>query len=226
MTLGEPVMHKGLVGGDGALSHWGELLEDGLNGHTVPIMSGPVKPVAAPRIGFRSVRQASTDGIQMNVAYQFEQIGVRVTENRLVSPLKAVADRMMARVEVLREALLKALHGLGERKSLGRNDQVQVVRHQNVGIKGESVSLPVPSKQFGVPPVVCFVSKDMAPLVSTGDDVVEGAWNIDAGRPSHAVSPKRTPWKAKEHLSKAYQWVMEIASYQGLTPGQTHLIRS
>ena len=82
-------------------------------------MSGPVQPVAAPRVGFRSVRHASTDGIQMNVAYQFEKIGVRVTENRLVSPLKTVADRMMARVEVLRETLLKALHGLGERKSLG-----------------------------------------------------------------------------------------------------------
>jgi len=66
-------MHKGLVAAMGALSHWGELLEDKLNGHAVAIVSGPVQPVAAPRVGFRSVRQASTDGIQMNVAYQFEK---------------------------------------------------------------------------------------------------------------------------------------------------------
>jgi hypothetical protein len=95
-----------------------------------------------------------------------------------------------------------------------------MVRHQGVGIKGESVSLLVASKQFGVPPVVCFVSKDVAPLVSAGDDVVEGAWNIDAGRPSHAVSPKRTPWKGIEQVIEVYQWVTEIANYQGLTPSK------
>jgi hypothetical protein len=95
---------------------------------------------------------------------------------------------------------------------------VQVVRHQDVGIKAEFMPLLVASKQFRVLPVVCFVSKDMAPLVSTGDDVVEGAWNIDAGRPSHAVSPKRTPWKVKERFYRAYQWVVEIANYQGLAP--------
>jgi hypothetical protein len=77
-----------------------------------------------------------------------------------------------------------------------------VVRHQDVGIKGESVSLLVASKQFGVALVVCFVSKDMAPLVSTGDDVIEGARNIDAGRPSHSVSPKKTSRKAKSNLAE------------------------
>jgi hypothetical protein len=93
----------------------------------------------------------------------------------------------MPLVEVPGVALLEPLHGLGEGKPLGREEQVEMIRHQDIGVQGEPVSCLVARQEVSVPLVIRRIAEDGAPLVATGEHVVKRAGDVKSDRASHGA---------------------------------------
>src|SRR3989338_2359095 len=85
----------------------------------------------------------------------------------------------MAPVIVLGVGKLYPLHDLGQGNPLSLNEQVQMIGHQHVGVEPKIVSLAVMLDSLQVGGAVLVVSKDVLPLVASGDDMVESALKLN-----------------------------------------------
>src|SRR5712692_3895741 len=81
--------------------------------------------------------ELGTDRIEVNVTEQFLKIGVFLAEDRLVPALKKMADAAVAEVKVLHITGEQSLHDDRERELRYLDEEVEVVRHQTVGVSQE-----------------------------------------------------------------------------------------
>src|SRR3989339_1863907 len=115
----------------------------------------------------------------MDVTDQFQQISLPITQDRLIPALEEVPNAPMPPVVVLRVSKLYPLHDLGQRNLAGLKQQVDMVGHQHVGIKLKVAPLSVMLYSLKVGSAVLIVSKDVLPLVASGDDMVESALKLN-----------------------------------------------
>ena len=141
--------------------------------------------MAAVGILLNASNEFGSDRIEMNVAHQLQKVFIPLTDNRLVTPLKEVADFAVGEVKVLGVGLLKPLHEFGERRSGALKEQMNVIRHEAVGVQADFVLLAVPPKTLQVGIVVPPSAEGFLAVVAAHDDVVEQAGGKQARATGH-----------------------------------------
>jgi len=121
----------------------------------------------------------------MNVAHQLQKVFISLTDDRLVAALKEVTDFAVREVEILGVRLLKSLHELGQGDSGTLQEQMDVVRHETVGVQADFVLLAVACKSFEVRFVVAPGAEGFLAVVAAHDDVVEKAGGKEARTTGH-----------------------------------------
>jgi hypothetical protein len=185
MAGGETCVHEGPVGGHRPISARGKPAQHGFHGYTLRVSTRKVERVTTPGIPIRGWGEPSAHGVQVQVPHQLHKVRVRLAQDGLVAALETVADQAMPLVEVPGVALLEPLHGLGEGKPPWREEQMQMVGHEDIRVQGESVSLLVACQQLTVAAIVRRVPEYGAPLVTPSQHVVERLWNVDTGWTGH-----------------------------------------
>jgi len=102
--------------------------------------------------------------------------------------LEKMAAAPMASVEVARVTAVEKLHARREIRIGRLDEQVVVVGHQTEGMNLPTEGLDragVPFEPFGA---VGVVAHDRPLLVAAADDVVEGAFVLDAKRAGHDLA--------------------------------------
>jgi hypothetical protein len=160
--------------------------QDQLRRHARLAFLSKVVAVTAPPPRLRTPRKLTPDRIQMQVSNESQQIPIPVTEERFVSSLENVTHGVMGPVEVACVGLLDSLHDLRE-WSLGRfEEEMHMIRHQDIGIEHELVPVLVPVEARQVYLIISLTPEHMPTLIPTSDDMVKNSWKLNAGRTSHA----------------------------------------
>jgi hypothetical protein len=109
----------------------------------------------------------------MNIANQFQQIGILITHDCLVAPLKKVSYLPISPVKILAISKQKRLHNSAQRGFFNLQKKVDVVFHQCIGIETEmkfSFGMRKVDKEFFE---ILFMPEYALPPISPADDMVE-----------------------------------------------------
>ena len=121
----------------------------------------------------------------MDVADQLAQVTVALAEDRLMSSLKNMPDPAITAVIILTVAGQDPLHCAAKSFILAFDQQVQVVRHQTIGIEVETRPLLLFGKQREKPLMVVAGMKNVPPVIATGDHMIKSTLNLDSSTPCH-----------------------------------------
>lgn len=94
-----------------------------------------IGPVTAVRVIFDALNHFRPNWIQMNVTDEFAEIKFALTQNRLVPPLKQMADLLVSTIVILRIACEDAMHYPPNHIRLSLDQQMDVIGHHTVGVK-------------------------------------------------------------------------------------------
>jgi hypothetical protein len=92
----------------------------------------------------------------------------------------------MAPVIKLCVAKLYPLHDLGKGDPPGFQKQMDVVGHQDVGIEGKPIALPVVLKSPEIAQSISLVSENLLPLITPDDDVIQSSFELHSGFSGHS----------------------------------------
>jgi len=132
----------------------------------------------------------------MDIADQFQKIGILITHNCLVPPLKKVSHLTISPVKILGVSKQKRLHDPAQRGPFDLEKKMDVVLHQDIGIETERES------GFGMGKVgkesleIPFIPKYPLPAVPSGDYMIECAGKMYPRTTSHTAN-----------ISKGDSWV-------------------
>ncbi len=133
--------------------------------------------------------QPGPDRVEVDVAADLEEVAFLFDQVALEAPLKQVPAATVAAVEVPGVAPVELLHA-GREVRLGRFDeQVLVIAHQDEGVQPPAVDLDGAPQPRDPLVTVGVIADNGPPLVTAGDDVVEGTSELDAKWSRHARKP-------------------------------------
>ena len=141
--------------------------------------------MATPGIGPRVQGCADAGGVEMEIADQLQEIGVAITEDRLVTSLKHMPSLVVAVVVVLAICELERLHGARQRDRAGLQQQMEVIGHQHIGIERTAVPAAIAGEPREIGCGIGIVVEDDATAVPTGNHMIEGAGEINPRFTSH-----------------------------------------
>jgi hypothetical protein len=121
----------------------------------------------------------------MNVPNQLSQIAIRLTEDRLISPLKQVANLLVLSVVILTVSGQQSVHCPTDRILDHLNQQVYVIGHQAVGIKIEGPFVFLRLEKGQEPKIVIMRAENAPAIIAARDYVIEPAGYLDSGSPRH-----------------------------------------
>jgi hypothetical protein len=121
----------------------------------------------------------------MDVADQFEEIGVLLADDRFVTVLEEMARALVAEIEIDGIAGQEPAHEEGQTGPARTEQQMNVVGHQR---PGEAFGAGLDEELREVEeesPVVGIVAEDVAAIDSADDHVLEQIGNIETGGSWH-----------------------------------------
>lgn len=121
----------------------------------------------------------------MNITNKLGEIRVAVTEDRLVSALKYVADVPVAPVVPLAVSRQHTLHYSPDRLLSPLDEQMNVIGHQAVSIDKETCLLFLSCEKREKFQVVFVVVKDILTIVTPRDDVIQTTLDLQPSLPCH-----------------------------------------
>src|SRR3989304_2793151 len=144
-----------------------------------------VFPVTAPLPLPRLLHHFGSHRIEMDVAHQLQQVAIAVAHDRLVAPLKQMPAVTVCSVKSPRVSGQQRLHHPRRRSLLHFQEQMEMVRHQNVGVEVKRITLsrrgqPV-EKRFEV----AVLKKYLPAVVSAGHHMIEQSLRVDSGMSGH-----------------------------------------
>lgn len=154
-----------------------------------------------------------TDGVIVDVLKQGQKVTVTVTQNRLVSALKQMADCPVFAVEVHGVTLVDALKDLGERRFPCFDQQMNMISHENVGIQMVVVAGPVVGEELKIVAIVSRLFEDLLPLITAADYMVEGSFKLYPQLPGHARSLADRPFTVKIAIFKSDPMIILFAYF-------------
>ena len=161
-----------------------------------PILLGPdVMHVAGPRIIPRAGRQAIAHRVELDVAADGQQVELGVDDGGAVTPLPQRAAASMLLVEIRDVVTSDPLHHPCQALIVGRrSQQVQVIRHEHIGMDGHlelPCSLLEPAEEGQM---VIGITEDGQAVMATLDDVVRLVRNDESGKAGHGRRCKPVEW--------------------------------
>ena len=139
----------------------------------------------------------------MQVADQFQMIGISITEQGLIAPLEQMPGFPVAPIVILGMGELERLHRAPKRDLFGFNQQMDVIGHQDKRIAPETIPPPVPFQAGEIRLIVRLIMKERRAAIAAGNDVIEGAGEFHARFSSPRQNLQKTTY---------------INSYSCLTP--------
>ena len=127
----------------------------------------------------------------MNVPKKRLEVSIALHEKGSESSLEKMADAAVTAVEVLRIGRLQRVHDPRERDRALFDGQVNVVGHQAIGVEPEFEPIPIPAKPIEIVRAVGVVGEYGSALVSSDDDVVNGAGALQSRASRHTDSLSR-----------------------------------
>jgi len=124
----------------------------------------------------------------MDIPDQFQEIGILVTNDGFVSSLEEMTCRAVFSIEVHGIALLKPLHHLGKRRFTLFNQQMNMVRHQNISVERTEAAPLIGDQAVQVLLVVFLSAKNLLALVPPCNDMIKSSLIFYTRLPGHASS--------------------------------------
>src|SRR5262245_14125171 len=93
----------------------------------------------------------------------------------------------MSAIEVLRIATGKPLHDTRKWDRGCLHQYMNMVVHKHVGVKTERARLLQRQKKIQIVPAIVVIDKNSLPLVSAGDDMIQGTRVFDSRSPCHSL---------------------------------------
>ena len=122
----------------------------------------------------------------MNVAAQFQNVLILFNKRRSEPSLEQVTTVVILSIEVDRVGRLESMHKTAHIPLRCLHHQVNMVRHQAIQIQANAVK-PTALRELGDKTVSVSVSlEDIAAIVATNGNVVDGTLIDDTQRPSHS----------------------------------------
>ena len=103
----------------------------------------------------------------MDVPNQFQQITVRINQQRLITPLKQVADPFFPVVDMPGVTKADILHDFGKRNLGNLNGKMDMIRHAAEGMNPMAESFNSFLKKQIKPGSVLSCKKDILPTVAS-----------------------------------------------------------
>ena len=144
-----------------------------------------VLPVARPAPCSSFWGELGPDRVKMNIAYQFQEVGIFLTENRLVSSLKQVPEASVSDVKVFGVSGQQPLHDERQREPVDLHQEVDVVGHQTVRVEKEGSLLFEVGENFQEELAICLIPESFLSSIAACHSVKEGAGEMNSGRPGH-----------------------------------------
>jgi len=141
--------------------------------------------VAGPHIILWPLHHPRPYRIQVNITDQFQEIGILITHDCLVPPLKKMPHLPISPVKILRISKQKGLHDLAQRDLFDLHKKVNVVFHQCVGIETKRKSHLTMGKVGKEPLQVLLIPKYPLPAVPSADHMVKSAGKMYPRSTSH-----------------------------------------
>jgi len=121
----------------------------------------------------------------MNIADQFQEIGILITHDCLVPPLEKMSHLPISPVKILGISKQKGLHDPAQRGPFDLQKKVDVAFHQCVGIETERKSGFTIGKVGKESLQVLLIPKYPLPAVPSADHMVESAGKMYPRSTSH-----------------------------------------
>src|SRR3989454_7681449 len=147
-----------------------------------------VEAMAAPVVGEGISGQASFDRVEVNVAHDLEEVGVRIDEQALIATAKQGTVPPVGAVEPLSIQSVEVAHDAGQIAQRGLEEQVVMGGHAAVGKDLDLPSAVNVLEKVEEAVVIGVPKEDRPALQAAVHDMVVGAGKLDAQRSSHSAS--------------------------------------
>jgi hypothetical protein len=141
--------------------------------------------VPAPLPFAGSLDHFGSDRIEMNVANQFQKITISIAQYRLVAPFKQMPAPTVNFVKAPHVSGAQRLQDTRRRESIDLQQQMEVIRHQDIGVERERVALAHGPKRFDEGLVVTLPEENLPPVIATGDHVVKQSFGMNSRMARH-----------------------------------------
>jgi len=121
----------------------------------------------------------------MDVADQFQQVGIRIDQKRLEPPLEKMSGALLAPIEILRVAKGKVLDDFRQGNLRDLHGKMDMIVHEAVGVNTVLVALDSRLKKQQESGAIRAVGKDGVATVTAQHHVVKGAGIVDARFAGH-----------------------------------------
>jgi hypothetical protein len=149
-----------------------------------------VRTMTAPWVEIRVTNQARSYRVQMQISDQLEQVAFSFAKYGPVPPLKEVTDVPVSTIEIQCVTLLETLHEPGKWGGACLQEQVNMIRHEHVGVQGDGIAISVLLQSRKVGPMVPCILENLLSIVPSRYHVVEAACELDTWLACHQRFPQ------------------------------------
>jgi len=143
------------------------------------------RSIAAPLPVFCLPGCVRSDGIERDIAAEFEEIGITVYDYCLMPALEDMPCFMASPVALPGIYAVELSHPLGEVRFPGFNDEMVMIVHKTVGITEPLKPVRDAAEKFDEIAAVFVVPKDHLTGVAAGGDMMQGAGAFNAEGTRH-----------------------------------------
>jgi hypothetical protein len=137
----------------------------------------------------------------MYVSNELCQVRLTLAKYRFMSALKDMTDMLVAAVIILAVACQHTLHDIAYRLSLSLDQQMQVIRHQAIGIEEEAgLGLLFGQKLEELSVVICGM-EDVAPVIAATHDMVKPSRDLNSRLSRHGRELYQRSHKSQNRMS-------------------------
>ena len=116
----------------------------------------------------------------MNIFEETEKVGFSIAQYGFVPALKKMSDGAVFPIVEHSVCLIETLHDFGKGDPPSLDEQMNVVVHEDVCINAATGAVFIDREKQKILLEVSGVSKYPLTLISSGDDMIEGAFVFDA----------------------------------------------
>lgn len=177
----DPLRHESLIGPSRPWPLFGEHGESPFGGEPGDKIHAGIGPVAASGMVLQSSRHSRPDGVDGGHSVQVQAGRSRVQQKCLESALKEVAAAILRVIDPFGVAEVELLQDPRKRDVRHLNDQVKVVGHETESVDSTTEFFNGLLKEEGKMTTVPVLEEDGGAGIAAQDDMVDGAWEMDAG---------------------------------------------
>jgi hypothetical protein len=170
-----------------------------------------ISPVTRPVVVGYSTDHPGFHRIQMNVAHDFEQVGIHVDQRRVVAALEQMPGGWQLELESSRVVGRDVAHDGAERCRRDAHAKVKMVGHPAIRVDLSRMPLDRALDDRVEQCPIAIFAEDVLLMIASQGYVIEPAGEMDTWGPSQANTPELSRpsirrWISREKLSEWREW--------------------